>query len=318
MPVNGTSVPLSGRMFHLLDDIYSRSEAECDIDITFSPTSNGKQQNDCRDLILRYLNGPTLSLGKLLAERLRDNTDGRSGLGLMFLIAGKEGPQHKFIISRFPTDSAIYVDDNARTLTVQFLERVFMKNKTSYKAVTYRDRSLHGGFWSGRAVDKQLNSLGGQLSDYWIVDFLRSEFSVTPAAGTRRFALALRDAAKKSELPVKQELTAAATLANGLGGQRLSIDSFAQQFNLTRAAKDAVVRELKNPRSAQETFEFDLTEFRNLIAYKSVELSNGALLTAESSEFDDVFQKRVVDDAKHLVEFSTEGRIVDEKLKTAR
>ena len=130
--------------------------------------------------------------------------------------------------------------------------------------------------------------------------------------------LALRDAAKKSELPVKQELIAAATLASGLGGQRLSIDSFARQFNLTQRAKDAVVRELKNPRSAQEIFEFDLTEFKNLIAYKSVELSNGALLTAESSEFEDVFRKRVVDDAKDVVEFSTQGRIVNEKLKTAR
>jgi hypothetical protein len=305
-------------MFQLLDDIYTRSEAECNIDITFSPTSDGNQQNDCRDLILRYLNGPAIHLGRLLAERLRDNTDGRSGLGLMFLIAGKEGPRHKIVISRFPTDSAIYVDDNARALTVEFLERVFMKNKASYKAVAYQDRSLHGGFWSGRAVDKQLNSLGGQLSDYWIADFLLSEFSVTPAAGTRRFALALRDASKKSELPVKQELTAAATLASGLGGQRLSIDSFAQQFNLTRPAKDAIVRELKNHRSAQETFEFDLTEFKNLIAYKSVELSNGALLTAESSEFEDVFHRRVVDDAMRLVEFSTQGRIINEKLKTAR
>ena len=46
-------------------------------------------------------------------------------------------------------------------------------------------------------MDKQLNSPGGQLSDYWIGDFLLSEFSVTPAAGTRRLALALRDAARE-------------------------------------------------------------------------------------------------------------------------
>jgi hypothetical protein len=236
----------------------------------------------------------------------------------MFLLAGQEGRKRKIIISRFPTDSAIYVAENASALTVQFLERVFMKNRASYKDVAYQDESLQGGFWSGRAVDKQLNSTGGQLSDYWIADFLLSEFSVTPAAGTRRFALALRDAAKKSELPVKQELTAAATLASGLGGQRISIDSFAEQFNLTRPAKDAIVRELKSPRSAQEVFRFDLTEFKSLVADKSVELSNGALLTAASSEFEDVFRKKVVDDAKHLLEFSTQGRIVNEKLKTAR
>lgn len=314
--INGTVVPLAGSMFNLLDNIYSRSDSECDIDISFRPTSDGKQQNDCRDLVLGYLGGPTLDTGRVLAERLRDHTDGRSGLGLMFLISGKEGTNHKVVISRFPTDSAIYVDENAKALTVEFLERVFMKNKASYKAVVYQHSSLQGGFWTGRAVDKQLNYPGGQLSDYWIADFLLSDLSVTPAAGTRRLAVALRDAARKAPLAVKQELTAAATLASGLAGQAISISSFGDQFGLSQAAKEAIGRELKTPKVAQEQFSFDLNEFRNLIAYKSIELNNGALLTAESSEFDDVFHKKVIDDEE--VEFTTQGKIVDEKLKTGR
>jgi hypothetical protein len=68
-----------------------------------------------------------------IAERLALNTDQRSGLGLLFLIVGKEGKEHKIVLSRFPTDSAIYVDENPTALTVEFLERVLMKNKTSYK-----------------------------------------------------------------------------------------------------------------------------------------------------------------------------------------
>jgi hypothetical protein len=318
LDINGNHVPLSGPMFTLLGGIYDRSDFECDIDITFRPTPDGKQQNDCRDLLLRYLTGPTLATGRLIAERLRETTDGRSGLGLLFLITGKEGANHRIVISRFPTDSAIYVDEGARALTVEFLERVFMKNKASYKAVAYRDRSLRGGFWSGRAVDKQLNNLGGQLSDYWITDFLLSALTVTAAAGTRRLAVALRDAARKSPLEIKQELAAAATLAGGLGGKTLSIDSFADQFGLSQPARVAIVDELKNPRAAQEQFTFDWSEFRNLIAYRSVELDNGAMLTAESSEFENVFHKRVIDDASEEVEFSTQGTIVNEKLKTAR
>jgi hypothetical protein len=252
--INGTTVPLAGSMFNLLDGIYTRSDQECDIDITFRPTPDGQQQNDCRDLLVGHLTGPTLDTAKLLAERLRDTTDGRSGLGLLFLIAGMENANHKVVISRFPTDSAIYVDENAQNLTVEFLERVFMKNKASYKAVVYQHPSLRGGFWSGRAVDKQLNYPGAQLSDYWITDFLLSEFSVTPAAGTRRLAVALRDATRKAPLDVKQELTAAATLANGLAGQRLSVNTFADQFNLSQTARDAVVKELKTARAAQELF----------------------------------------------------------------
>ena len=98
------------------------------------------------------------------------------------------------------------MDEDARALTLEFLEREFMKNKASYKAAAYQDRSLQDGFWNGQAVDKQLNNVGGHLSDYWISDFLRSELRVTSAAGTRRLAVALRDAARKAPLPIKQDL----------------------------------------------------------------------------------------------------------------
>jgi hypothetical protein len=316
--INGTPVPLQGPMFALLDGIYRRSDYECDIDITFRHT-DGRQQNACRDIIIAHLRGPTIDTARTVAERLRDSTDRRSGLGLLFVIAGREGTNHKIVISRFPTDSAIYVDEGARALTVEFLERVFMKNKASYKAVVYEDHSFQAGFWSGRAVDKQLNNPAGQASDYWISDFLLSEFSATPAHGTRRLAEALRGAVRKSPLELKQELSAAATLAGNLEGQSVSITTFGDHFHLSELARAALIREAKTPRAAAEQFEFDLREFRNRIAYKSLELDNGAVLTAESSIFDDVFQRRVVDGAAdQLLEFSTRGRVLNEKLKVAQ
>ena len=50
-----------------------------------------------------------------------------------------------------------------------------------HKAVVYQHASLQGGFWSGRAIDRQLNSLSGEPSNYWISDFLQSDFTTTPA-----------------------------------------------------------------------------------------------------------------------------------------
>jgi hypothetical protein len=188
-----------------------------------------------------------------------------------------------------------------------------MKNRASYKAVIYRHASLDAGFWNGRAVDKQLNALGGELSNYWIFDFLASRFTVTAAAGTRRLATALRNAAKKATLEVKQEITAAVTLAGGLAGEQLNINTFGERLALSAAAREAIAGELKNPAVAQEQFQFDLTEFRTIIAFKSVELSNGGVLTAPSSEFNAVFRQEHVDD--ETLRFTTEGRIVNEKLK---
>ena len=313
--VNGTTVTLDGSLFELLNSIYTKSDQECDIGITFTPAADGRQQNGCRDLIRDYLHNPTLARGSAIADRLEKHTDRRSGLGLLFLIAGKEGQDHKIVISRFPTDTAIYVEENPNTLSVEFLERVFMKNRTSYKAVAYRDGSLLAGFWNGNAIDKQLNSPAGELSNYWIVDFLASEFTITPAAGTRRLAVALRNAAQKSDLPVKQEITAATTLAGGLAGQRLSINEFGQRFGLSEAAKAAIADQLKTPRLGQERFQFDLAEFQTVVAFKSVELSNGGTLTAPFSNFDDIFRKESLHDEQQQVRFITQGTIVNEKLE---
>jgi hypothetical protein len=198
--IGGTTVPLDGsKLFVLLDTIYSRSDVECDIDISFDPSAAGHQQNPCRDLIVDYLSRPTLARGRRIAKRLQEMTDHRSGLGLVFLIAGREGQKHKIVISRFPTDTAILADEDAQNLTVQFLERVFMKSASSYKAVVYEDSSLQAEFWAGRAVDRQITSRVIELSEYWIFDFLASNFRITPAAGTRRLGAALRSAAKKSD-----------------------------------------------------------------------------------------------------------------------
>jgi hypothetical protein len=313
--IGGTSVPLSGKLFVLLESIYSKSEQECDIDIAFRPSASGAQRNPCRDLILGYLDDCTLDNGRLLATRLEEMTDGRSGLGLLFLIFGKEGRDHKIIISRFPTDTAILADEKRRSLTVEFLERVFMKSATSYKAVLYRDSSLQSGFWTGKAVDRQINNRNISLSNYWISDFLGSDFSVTPAAGTRRLAIALQNAAKRSGLDVKTEIIAAVTLAGSLRGKRTSITEFEQRFALSADARAAIRKELKSPRLADERFQFDRDEFDALVGYRSVELDNGAMMTAQSSEFDQVFHPEVIDETNREVRFSTEGRIVNQKLK---
>jgi hypothetical protein len=60
----------------------------------------------------------------------------------------------------------------------------------------------------------------------------------------------------------------------------------------------------------------DLAEFRSILAFKSVELSNGGTLTAPSSNFDDVFHQEIVDGEDRQVRFTTEGRVVNEQLKS--
>lgn len=69
-----------------------------------------------------------------------------------------------------------------------------------------------------------------------------------------------------------------------------------------------------NPLSSREQFEFAAAEFYHLLACSSKELSKGAMLTAPSTDFDDVFHEEVIDDDPE-VKFTTPGTIVNNKFK---
>jgi hypothetical protein len=128
----------------------------------------------------------------------------------------------------------------------------------------------------------------------------------------------MRDAAKKADLEVRQEIVAAATLATNLAGQRTSITDFEKRYALSPEACEAIQNELPNARVADEQFRFDASEFGALLRYRTVELDNGGVMSAPSSNFEKVFHRRIVNKGKGDVEFSTRGKIIDERLKKAQ
>lgn len=317
--IKGTAVPLAGKLFDMLNRVFDNAERECTHDITFDPSDDGKQANPCRDLVVTYAKKPTLPDGRELANRLQKVTTGKSGMGLLFLLSGKEGRERKIVLSRFPADSAILAEEGADGLTVEFLEKVFMKSATAYKAAVYRGTSTAGDFWDGRAIDKQINHELMAISNYWIKDFLASDFRATSAQGTKRLATVIISAIKKADdVTVKQELVAAAQLARGLKGKTTSINDFCKKFSLSTTATKLVADQCANDVVKRERFRFSETEFDRHIAIRSVELNNGAILMAPADEFENVFTHSVVDNTTGEQKFSTQGKVVDEKLRRTR
>lgn len=317
--IKGTNVPLTGKLFDMLSRVFDGADQECTHDITFDPSDDGKQVNTCRDLVVAYLKKVSLRNGQRIAERLQQVTTGKSGLGLLFLMSGKSGRERKIVISRFPADSGILAEEAADGLAVAFLEKVFMKSATSYKAAVYRGTSTSGDFWEGRAIDKQINHELLAISNYWIKDFLASDFRATSAQGTKRLATVLITATKKADdVKVKQELVAAAQLARGLKGKTTSINDFCKKFALSPAATTLVSEQCANDAVRSERFRFSDTEFDKHIAIRSIELDSGAILMAPADHFDKVFTYDTVNQATGKQRFSTEGKVVDERLKRSR
>jgi hypothetical protein len=317
----GTTVPLHGNLYTMLSRLFSRAETECDIPITFTADEDGSQNNPARNVLMEFLRDPGVSKGGALANRLRDVTTNVPGLGLLFLILGRDNNQQiwKVALCRFPADIGILAEADQHGLRLQLLERVFMKKATAYKAAVYRGQSLEAGFWRGHAVDKQLNAPNRQIADYWVREFLASDLLTTSKSGSKRFARALAGAGKNAtSVDVQRELTSLRVLARGLRGQSISIQTVMDRFALSEAARRAIIAALPHEGILTDPFVLDDEEFVRYAPFTRVELHTGAVLQGPSDSFADVFARNTIDEDTKLYRYTTEGRLVDERVKGAK
>jgi hypothetical protein len=316
--ISGSELPRSGQLYAMLERLFTRAPQDCDIEIVFRPNDKGEQQNVCRDFLVAYAQEPTLVNGRSMASRLQEVTTHRSGLGLLFLMKGVTGGAHVVVISRFPADQGVIATEHAQRLTVEFIERVFMKSAKAYKCAIYSSDSFERGFWDGRAVDHQISG-PRELSDYWIRDFLISELRTTGPAGTKRLAVAIRNAIRTvREFSTRHELVSAASLLRGQHGQYRSARQLVEQIGLSDEAKRALEANFPRPDLMDEVFQFDRAEFQRHALYRAVELDNGGLLIAEDACFDEVFEQQPINAHEKRFRYTTEGRVVNEILRKTK
>ncbi|WRH77183.1 MAG: hypothetical protein RSE16_06900 [Sphingobium sp.] len=297
----------------MLSDIFVDDPGPHDFAITFNHAPNGTQVNECRNLVLAFQTGPSVKTGLPIARRLQSVTDKRSGTGLFFLIVGNKGMKQRVVMSRFPTDQAIRADTSSGSLDVEFLEEVFIKRLSSYKAALFEHPSPASGFWTGTATDRQAGQSGEHISEYWLKEFLNADFSETPEQGTGRLATALKDALKTNpSASVKSEIAHASSLASAVfRGKVMSIADFCKHFGFSNAAQDAVKAALKKPSLFGKKFTFDAARFKTVAPYRTVEMNTGAILTAPNDQFENIFQQTSTDG---MVEYKTRGKISDQRL----
>jgi len=316
--ISGAVIPKKGKLYAMLSTIFEKSDSDCNIPIIFLPEDD-KQNNQIRDAIVKLIESKSLDDGKFLAEKLQFATTEKSGMGLLFITIGRKGNEAKVVISRFPADEGIVAERHPKTLKVEFVEEVFLKSAYSYKSALYKCTLPNPELWTGFAVDKQVNHGAKELAAYWINNFLRSDFQTTPRAGTKRLALALRDAiANTEEVSIKHEITSSVKLATNLPAKAMTISEFCDQFQLSKRAKEQVCKQVHSQRLLEDKFIFDRPEFDKHLSYKFVELDNGAILSAQASKFDKCFEEEVLEEGGNNVRYTTTGRVVDEKLRRSK
>src|SRR5690606_6741166 len=103
-------------------------------------------------------------------------------------------------------------------------------------------------------------------------------------------------------------------LAGNLPNRALTVAGFCDQFHFSNETKQLVLSKIK-PQLANERFRFDAQEFARHLAYKQVELNNGAVLTAPADRFEEVFLETRRQD-EHT--FVTSGTVIDERFKRTK
>lgn len=317
----GVQIPIEAdnKLVRMLDGLFLRASQDCVVPIMFRADA-GDQVNPVRGELLALLAAPSVESAAPLALRLQRSTAGTSGMGLMFICLGRDAgareAETRVLISRFPADEGVVAERSDAALTVQFVEQVFLKSAYSYKAATFVADGRPDQLWKGNIVDRQLNHGSKAVADYWIVDFLVAEFATTAAAGTKRLAAALREAiGSTSSVAIKQEIAAAAQLAGNIPNRAMTIAGFCERFNFSDETKAAVVACIRPPRLVNDRFRFDAGEFARHLAYKQVELDNGAILTAPADRFDAVFERTR---RRQQETFSTTGAVVDQRLRKTK
>jgi len=318
-PVLGLEIPKAGGLYSFLADVFNKAENECNINIAFNMKKDGTQNNEVHSLIVNFCEEPKIEKGQLIAERLCFATTGRSGLGLLFLILGRQNENIKLVIFRFPADKGILAETDDSGLKLELIERIFMKNPKYYKAAFYFGKPIESDLWSGFAIDKQVNYRNSEIAKYWIQSFLTSNYKTTSKEGSKQFANAvLRASQNAKDIIIKQKLASLATLVSGLDGLTVSIKDIISKYKLSPDVEAELLKYLPYPEYADTKFPFDADEFTSNAPYSCVELDNEVMLIAPSNTFNKVIKRELIEkknQRKDTYEFSTKGQIKKEQLR---
>jgi len=303
------------QMWSKLEEVLRNIDKTCEIDMKF--ISDGtKQENETRNEIINMLKEKSLDKGLPLIERLSKNTDKSCKIGLVFFVLGKNDKNDFILIARYPSEEGIVLK---QTNQVEVVKDVFLKNSHRYKLAFFEDESLQGGFWKGKAVDKQINDSSNSklISDYWIKDFLNCELELTETQGNKLLGKALRKVLNDETTSEtdKDIINSIANSAKLLNGKSKSISSFLKDFSISDDNRNRIINALPSKAIAEQVFKFNSEIITGEYNLKALYLDNGAIVMAPADSFDKVFTKETVDSETGEVSISTEGIIQKQTIK---
>jgi hypothetical protein len=310
--IQGSEILSTNKLFQKLTQLFNQSEKDCDISIGFIPKED-KQKNDVRDLVVNLCNEFTLENCKPLVKSLIYLTDNKIKEGLLFFVYADDNKDNKILITRYPSEEAIRVKKEKGECVFEVIGDVYLKNSKKYKAVYYQ-KTIED-YWSGYAVDKQINDDNmKEISNYWIKDFLQSQLGLNTIRGSEMLAKAVKKTIDETtDDKIREELIGVTTLVKNTDSKTMTFNNFFDKMNLSKRAKDEVMQKVNNSVLWNSSFKFDSTIFSKNCHYLYKILDNGAIAIAPAENFPTVWHEEVAKNGK--VKLSTVGKKIRTRVK---
>ena len=315
--VKGSSINIDSMPKDFFLSLFTEHAEKYPLDIDFTP-EGGKQQNKVRSLIQSIAfddpNKKEIATRKL-AYRLANASDKRSPSGLFIVLAGRVGENTRVFLWKFPADESIQATVSDTGITIQFIQDVFSRKSTYFKAAIFEGTPASTSFWKGKVEDKQAKDQIWEASEFWIVNFLNAKPALTDTRGTKVLTRALRETIKQTKsLEKKEALVDASNVIKSQDDRNISIGEFAKQY-LPEDVRSKFIKAAGGSTIADDIFKIDRVTMDMEFRLKSIVIDNLFTIRGPLDQFDR-FVNIIPTDREGIVKVSLQGTITSRAILT--
>jgi 37-kD nucleoid-associated bacterial protein len=323
LPIKATLRNALGRSLRGAEESGNLTRVVLNVD----PAPDGERSSLVRDAVRGVAFGSTaVARGAALelARQLSRAMDERSLECLLLVAAYKEQGNDERQVAAwiFPQDEAFRFSPGGNTNSdIELLNDIFSRTSGLRKMALFVGKDIESHFLTGQVLDYQ-QGRADEVSDFWIERFLDAKLSITPAAGTKVLAEALRNASKASDLTLieRRQVHAAALAMHVMPQGSISLESVANQF-LSGKAKKVFLETAENDETRTSNFQLDHAALQQRLKVRNFGLPDDVWVSAPIDQVGDgkLVQLAEPDDGDGAVEhLRIEADVLEDHLASRR
>jgi hypothetical protein len=221
-----------------------------------------------------------------LAVQLSRAMDERSPECLFLVAAYRESgnEERRVALWIFPQDEAFRFSPGEND--IELLTDIFSRTSALRKMALFSGKELDTHFLTGEVLDYQTGR-ADDVANFWIQRFLESRLAITPAAGTKVLADALKRAASADlNAEENQQVHTAALAIHTMPQTHWSLEQIANEF-LSGKARDVFLSTAENDATRTSVFELDRAALQRGLNYRNFRLPDNVWVSAPIDQVGD-------------------------------